>query len=277
MADGHKTDDGWVQVNRRKQSSQRKSVFQRLGNNDRLSDVDMVGNISQSVFIMNFPNHTQPSDLWKLCARHGKVMDVFIAPKKSKLGKNFAFVRFIRISSFDILVENLCNIWIGSYKLFAGSPRFPRKAAGNQFTDMVDKVKRHVPRNISKTSGNGSYGSFAQVVMGRKVTNITNQLQNNIGRDKPKASEVKEDIVELSSGNYVVNTNETHHYNIPEFLSKDAWKRLCLGYRARSAEFKMNAKELKMEAHAAVNEGIVLPSSVGGNAVLFVEDVAAFD
>ncbi|GKA48888.1 hypothetical protein Tco_0741846 [Tanacetum coccineum] len=43
-------------------------------------------------------------------------------------------------------------------------------------------------------------GSFAQMVVGRKVTNNTNQQQNNIGRDTPKAPEVKEDFVELSSG-----------------------------------------------------------------------------
>nr|GEV58743.1 protein FAR1-related sequence 5-like [Tanacetum cinerariifolium] len=52
------------------------------------------------------------------------------------------------------------------------------------------------------------------VVTGRKVTNITNQQQNNIRRDKSNASELKEDVVELSSGNYVVNTNETHYVMI---------------------------------------------------------------
>nr|GFC15141.1 hypothetical protein [Tanacetum cinerariifolium] len=65
---------------------------------------------------------------------------------------------------------------------------------------MVGKVDKHVDINISKCSGNGS---FAQMVVHRKVTNITNQQQNNIGRDTPKAPMVKEDVVELSSGSDV--------------------------------------------------------------------------
>nr|GEV22419.1 RNA-directed DNA polymerase, eukaryota [Tanacetum cinerariifolium] len=37
-----------------------------------------------------------PKDLWKVCKDYGIVVDVFIPNKKSKAGKRFAFVRFIK-------------------------------------------------------------------------------------------------------------------------------------------------------------------------------------
>nr|GFA74014.1 RNA-directed DNA polymerase, eukaryota, nucleotide-binding alpha-beta plait domain protein [Tanacetum cinerariifolium] len=37
-----------------------------------------------------------PKDLWKVCNDYGTVVDVFIPNKKSKAGKCFAFVRFIK-------------------------------------------------------------------------------------------------------------------------------------------------------------------------------------
>ncbi|GKE75905.1 RNA-directed DNA polymerase, eukaryota, nucleotide-binding alpha-beta plait domain protein, partial [Tanacetum coccineum] len=82
--------------------------------------------ISKSVFDTNFPEGCTARDLWKVCNDYGTVVDVFIPFKKSKAGKRFAFVRFIKVINLDRLVENLCTIWIGLHHLHANVARFHR-------------------------------------------------------------------------------------------------------------------------------------------------------
>nr|GEY75161.1 hypothetical protein [Tanacetum cinerariifolium] len=69
------------------------------------------------------------SDLWKVCNDYGTVVDVFIPNKKSKAGKRFTFVRFIKVFNFDRLIENLKTIWIGRFHLSANPARFDRPKA----------------------------------------------------------------------------------------------------------------------------------------------------
>nr|GEZ74991.1 RNA-directed DNA polymerase, eukaryota, nucleotide-binding alpha-beta plait domain protein [Tanacetum cinerariifolium] len=87
---------------------------------------DQTSKISKSLFISNFPDDCTNRDLWKVCNNYGTVVDVFISNKKSKAGKRFAFVRFIKVLNFDRLIENLKTIWIGRFHLPA---RFDRPKA----------------------------------------------------------------------------------------------------------------------------------------------------
>nr|GFC85695.1 UvrD-like helicase, ATP-binding domain, P-loop containing nucleoside triphosphate hydrolase [Tanacetum cinerariifolium] len=68
------------------------------------SKEDLVTRISKSVFVTNFSDKFGPRDLWKLCEAYSKVVDVFIPNRKSKAGKRFAFVRFIKVSNVDRLI-----------------------------------------------------------------------------------------------------------------------------------------------------------------------------
>nr|GEX65261.1 RNA-directed DNA polymerase, eukaryota [Tanacetum cinerariifolium] len=88
---------------------------------------DLTQKISKSVFIINFPDHFSARDLWNVCAAYGKVIDVYIPLKKSKAGKKFGFVRFMMVDNVDRLVENLCIIWIGSYRLRTNPVRFQKE------------------------------------------------------------------------------------------------------------------------------------------------------
>nr|GEY29773.1 hypothetical protein [Tanacetum cinerariifolium] len=60
------------------------------------SKADQTVRISKSVFVSNFPEGCTAKDLWKVCNDYGTVVEVFISNKKSKVGKRFAFVRFIK-------------------------------------------------------------------------------------------------------------------------------------------------------------------------------------
>ncbi|GJY78645.1 RNA-directed DNA polymerase, eukaryota [Tanacetum coccineum] len=93
---------------------------------DRRSKEDDVFKISTSIFVTNFPDQTNAKELWRLCNQYGNVIDVFIPNKRSKVGKRFGFVRFIKISDVDRLVNNLCTIWIERFKIHANIARFNR-------------------------------------------------------------------------------------------------------------------------------------------------------
>ncbi|GJT69110.1 RNA-directed DNA polymerase, eukaryota [Tanacetum coccineum] len=57
-----------------------------------------------------------------------KVVDVYIPLKRSKTGKKFAFVRFLKVDNMERLIENLCTIWIGRFHLHANPVRFQRES-----------------------------------------------------------------------------------------------------------------------------------------------------
>nr|GEW35020.1 RNA-directed DNA polymerase, eukaryota, nucleotide-binding alpha-beta plait domain protein [Tanacetum cinerariifolium] len=82
--------------------------------------------ISKSIFVTNFSDNTTAKDLWEVCKGYGNVVDDFIPNRKSKAGKRFAFVRFIKVENVDRLVGNLCTLWIGRMHLHANVVRFVR-------------------------------------------------------------------------------------------------------------------------------------------------------
>nr|GEU98515.1 RNA-directed DNA polymerase, eukaryota [Tanacetum cinerariifolium] len=89
---------------------------------------DLSGKISKTVFVTNFPDHLTAQDLWNVCTAYGKVIDVYIPLKRSKSGKKFAFVRFLKVDNMKRLIENLCTIWIGRFHLHANPVRFQRES-----------------------------------------------------------------------------------------------------------------------------------------------------
>nr|GEY38688.1 RNA-directed DNA polymerase, eukaryota [Tanacetum cinerariifolium] len=60
------------------------------------SKEDDVQKISTSVFVTNFPDGYGAKDLWNTCKLYGHVVDVFIPDRRTKAGKRFGFVRFIK-------------------------------------------------------------------------------------------------------------------------------------------------------------------------------------
>nr|GEW97809.1 RNA-directed DNA polymerase, eukaryota [Tanacetum cinerariifolium] len=90
------------------------------------SNADFTRSISKLIFVTNFPDDTTSKVLWSVCQTYGTVVGVFIPNRKSKAGKRFAFVRFIRVDNVDRLVGNLCTLWIGRMHLHANVARFER-------------------------------------------------------------------------------------------------------------------------------------------------------
>nr|GEX28994.1 RNA-directed DNA polymerase, eukaryota [Tanacetum cinerariifolium] len=76
--------------------------------------------------VMKGHHQTTMKELWRLCKQYENVIDVFILNRRSKLGKRFGFVRFIKILDVVRLVNNLSTIWIGKFKLHVNIARFNR-------------------------------------------------------------------------------------------------------------------------------------------------------
>nr|GFA37584.1 hypothetical protein CTI12_AA191580 [Tanacetum cinerariifolium] len=121
------------------------------------SKEDHVIRISKSVFVTNFPDSFGSRDLWSLCEEYGKVVDLFIPNRKSKAGKRFAFVRFIRVDDMDPLIDNLCTLWVGRLHLQANAVRYERPP--KSFPSVkLPSVKSYAPFTSSPS------GSFADAV-----------------------------------------------------------------------------------------------------------------
>nr|GEU90340.1 RNA-directed DNA polymerase, eukaryota [Tanacetum cinerariifolium] len=118
--------------------------------NSLQSKADQTVRISKSVFVSNFPEGCTAKDLWKVCNDYGTVVDVFIPNKKSKVGKRFAFVRFIKVINLDRLIENFNTIWIGRFHLVANLVHFERPKKPNLSSHNNAVAASSYPRGVDQ-------------------------------------------------------------------------------------------------------------------------------
>nr|GEW30285.1 DIE2/ALG10 family [Tanacetum cinerariifolium] len=122
------------------------------------SFADDVNKISTSIFVTNFHDQFYAKDLWRVCKQYRNVVDAFIPHGRSKVGKRFGFVRFIRVSDIDRLVNNLCTIWVDRWKLYANKVRFHRLPLNKGKPHVTNiEVKDHVQTTVN--SFNTTHGN----------------------------------------------------------------------------------------------------------------------
>ncbi|GJW75401.1 RNA-directed DNA polymerase, eukaryota [Tanacetum coccineum] len=132
------------------------------------SKEDDVHNISTSVFVTNFPDQFGAKDLWYSCKAYGQVVDVYIPNRRSKSGKRFGFMRFIKVFDVERLISNLCTIWVGRFKLHANVARFLREPMNKQ-KDKVNANGMSKVNVVSRKNGDGSkrfVNSYVHAVTG---------------------------------------------------------------------------------------------------------------
>ncbi|CAH1453113.1 unnamed protein product [Lactuca virosa] len=102
-----------------------------------------IKSISTPFFVTNFPPEANVKTLWEACNKVGLVVDVYVARKLSKLGKQFTLVRFIKVK-YDLLLERkLREIWMGSYHLFSYVARFNRDVSNKGVSNKKEKIASH--------------------------------------------------------------------------------------------------------------------------------------
>ncbi|KAL4568139.1 hypothetical protein LXL04_023741 [Taraxacum kok-saghyz] len=135
----------------------------------RRSKEHLLARTSSSVFLTNFPDQIFSKDLWQSCSQYGTVSDVYIPAARSKTGKRFAFVRFLKPDNLDLIVANQCTIWHGKLRLHANISKFPRnvKAPVNVHGRISgDNRVNHVEPLRTANISNGM--SFSATVRGVK-------------------------------------------------------------------------------------------------------------
>ena len=108
--------------------------------------------VTVTIYITNFPTSIGSNDLRQHCNKHGTVADVYIARKLSKVGKRFAFVRFLKPNNNESLINNLNTMWIGSYHLFAAMARFEKKQHTSSNTNPEPSSKQILKPQHTKTA-----------------------------------------------------------------------------------------------------------------------------
>nr|GEX70656.1 RNA-directed DNA polymerase, eukaryota, reverse transcriptase zinc-binding domain protein [Tanacetum cinerariifolium] len=134
------------------------------------SKEDDVAKISLSVYITNFPDSCSAKDLFHSCKQYGHVVDSFIPNKRSKAGKRFGFVRFINVFNEERLVNNLCTVWIGRYRLHANLARFQRTSVSGVKNLVKDEggkkgSSNHMNKKVNEDNWGGETELFPAVVL----------------------------------------------------------------------------------------------------------------
>nr|GFA37697.1 hypothetical protein [Tanacetum cinerariifolium] len=122
---------------------------------------------------------------------YGHVVDAYIPNRRSKAGKRFGFVRFITDFDVERLVNNLCTVWVGRYKLHANVARFQKESLNkhsNQFNDNGTK-RDNVGGRKNEDGAKGMANSYAYAVKGTQgkvkefisLTNLKVVLAKEVG------------------------------------------------------------------------------------------------
>nr|GEX97473.1 putative RNA-directed DNA polymerase, eukaryota, reverse transcriptase zinc-binding domain protein [Tanacetum cinerariifolium] len=106
-------------------------------------------------------------DLWNTCKLYGHVVDVFIPDRRTKGGKRFGFLRFIKVLDIDRLIHNLCMVWVGRNKIHTNVARFQRGPLHKQ----SNKVNNKETNNVNH-GAKGMTNSYAHMVKGNQVQNV---------------------------------------------------------------------------------------------------------
>ncbi|KAJ9564378.1 hypothetical protein OSB04_000344 [Centaurea solstitialis] len=139
--------------------------------------------------------------MWKTFESQGKIVDLYIARKRSRWGKRFGFVRFIIGSDWSKLEEKLNGIWIGMYKLRVNLARFSR-ARSKVKEKSVPGHKEKTPnvKQVPESQGAVKFGkSFADVVKESMAKNSSDLVEPGSEAAKIILPTSQEALVRLES------------------------------------------------------------------------------
>nr|GEX64674.1 nucleotide-binding alpha-beta plait domain-containing protein [Tanacetum cinerariifolium] len=132
---------------------------------DHRSKEDEVMKLSSSIFVTNFLDKFTAKELCTVCNQYGNVVDAFIPNRRSKSGKRFGFVHFIKIFDIDRLVNNICTIWVGRFKLHGNIARFQRSTlTKNNSQISYNKGDKNISKEFKEREENGYSKSYVHAV-----------------------------------------------------------------------------------------------------------------
>nr|GEV21967.1 RNA-directed DNA polymerase, eukaryota [Tanacetum cinerariifolium] len=145
------------------------------------SKEDDVMKISTSIYVTNLPERFGAKDLRNTCQSYGHVVDTFIPDRRSKAGKRFGFVRFIKIIDVDRLYKQSSKAYeYGKYsaKSESGNNSDGTKTKINSFAQVVRGVQ----------SQTASQNNFPTMVLDESCLNKEDITLRLLGKVKEFAS-----------------------------------------------------------------------------------------
>ncbi|GJW80214.1 RNA-directed DNA polymerase, eukaryota, reverse transcriptase zinc-binding domain protein [Tanacetum coccineum] len=171
---GNSNSHGWTWVFGKNKKKQSKPIENPL--------VKEVEKIATSFFVTNFPESLDAKNLWKEFQSFGRIVDAFIANKRSKTGKRFGFVRFLGVCNGEEFAKYMSSIWIGSYHVYVSIAKFQRTSKKEANSESYVNVPHAPPLNCNKGpplfSGRQSYASVANGGVASKGVS-DNGIQDN--------------------------------------------------------------------------------------------------
>ncbi|GJS26591.1 RNA-directed DNA polymerase, eukaryota [Tanacetum coccineum] len=133
---------------------------------------------ASSFYVSNLPDSLDAKGLWNACVSYGRLVDAYIANKRSIGGKRFGFIRFLGIKDESEFVRSLSNIWIGSFHLYVSVARYQRKNQTGTQPNHHAPVMNSNPKNYQNPNDVPSQTSippitkpsFASVLHPKKAT-----------------------------------------------------------------------------------------------------------
>nr|GEW85589.1 RNA-directed DNA polymerase, eukaryota, reverse transcriptase zinc-binding domain protein [Tanacetum cinerariifolium] len=171
MARSNLNHNGWTWVFGKNKHRQTKPI-----DNSYVKDVEK---IATSFFVINFPNLLDAKNLWKEFQPFGRIVDAFIANKRSKQGNHFGFVGFLGIHNEEVFAKSLSNVWIGSYHVFVSVAKFWRNSIkSHASTQQLPKASHDRPTfNTNNLPPKRSYASVTHTES-RKNLSQQSKLDN---------------------------------------------------------------------------------------------------
>ncbi|KAL8487320.1 hypothetical protein ACS0TY_023845 [Phlomoides rotata] len=116
------------------------------------------------IFVSNFPNEWGSNDVFVWLSKWGKVIDLYIPDRRTKIGRRFAFASFLGIANVAKLVGVIDAQWIGMRKVRA-------KVANQKDQPKVTSTRGNSnPHKFPIKIGARTDGrSYAHAIMGCKV------------------------------------------------------------------------------------------------------------
>ncbi|KAL4574069.1 hypothetical protein LXL04_020891 [Taraxacum kok-saghyz] len=151
----------WREVRRRKPID---TPARRWDNNSTVS----------SFFVSNIPGDVTRKELWDPCAKLGKVVDVYIAGRRSASGGFFAFVRYVDVLDVEALEKELNNVRCRGRKIAANCAKHPRSVS----TVPLRKVPAADPVRVAPA--NRDSRMFVDVAKGEEKKKATEVLIHGI-------------------------------------------------------------------------------------------------
>nr|GFA54169.1 hypothetical protein [Tanacetum cinerariifolium] len=130
--------------------------------------------IATSFFVTNFPNSLDAKNLWKEFRPFVRIVDAFIANKRSKQGKHFGFVIFLGIHNEEVFAKSLSNIWIGSFHVFVSVAKFQRNPIKPHTSTQQLPTASH-DRPTFNTNNFPPKRSYASVTHAESSNNLSQQ------------------------------------------------------------------------------------------------------